>query len=162
MTTATCPFCVRWVQIGSFPAIQKQTYRKTDLMRPSERQMDARIGIFGSSDGIECIPETFDRVEYRSYLIASDLAMQTASRAHVSECAAPAIRTCQKGAYQTANGPEITFLASNCCSDARNTSVLLPLGLNYLCLGRLICVAFGVPPYTHKTNPGAVRCYKGG
>ena len=64
MTTATCPFCVRWVQIGSFLAIQKQTYRKTDLMRTSERQMDARIRIFGSTKGIECMPEPFDQTPY--------------------------------------------------------------------------------------------------
>ena len=76
--TATCPFCVRWVQIGSFLAILKQTYRKTDLMRTSERQMDARIRIFGSVAGIECMTGTFDRLEYRSYLSTSDLAMQTA------------------------------------------------------------------------------------
>ena len=28
------------------PAIQKQAYRKTDLMRASEQQMDAGIGIY--------------------------------------------------------------------------------------------------------------------
>ena len=97
LTTATCPFCVRWVQIGSFLGIQTQSWRKTDLMRSSEQQTDARIGIFGSTDGIECMPETFNHLQYRSYLSTSDLAMQAASRAHVSECAAPAIRTCQKG-----------------------------------------------------------------
>jgi len=68
LTTATCPFYVRRVQIGSFLAILKQTYRKTDLMRASEQQMDARIGIFGSFGGIECMSEPFDHMEYRSYL----------------------------------------------------------------------------------------------
>ena len=67
------------------PGIQKQTYRKTDLMRASERQMDARIGIFGSFGGIECMSEPFDHMEYRSYLSTSAFAMQTASRTHVSE-----------------------------------------------------------------------------
>ena len=38
-------------------AIPKQTYRKTDLMRASERQMDAGIGISGSFGVIEDIPE---------------------------------------------------------------------------------------------------------
>ena len=78
-------------------AILKQTYRKTDLMRASERQMDAGIGIFGSFGVVECMSEPFDHMEHRSYLSTSAFAMQTASRTHVSECAAPAIRTCQKG-----------------------------------------------------------------
>ena len=60
--------------------------------------------------------------------------------------------------FWTANRPKIPILPSSCSSDARNMSVLCPLGLNYLCLGRLICMAFGVPPYTHKTHPGAVGC----
>ena len=92
LTTATGPSCVRWVQNGPFPAILKQTYRKTDLMRTSERQMDARIRIFGSTKGIECMSETFDRLEHRSYLSTSDLAMQTAARTYVSECARSQVR----------------------------------------------------------------------
>ena len=36
--------------------------------------MDARIGIFGSFGGIECMSEPFDHMEYRSYLSTSDLA----------------------------------------------------------------------------------------
>ena len=54
-------------------AILKQTYRKTDLMRASEQQMDAGIGIFGSFGVIECMSEPFDHMEHRSYLSTSAL-----------------------------------------------------------------------------------------
>ena len=61
-------------------AILKQTYRKTDLMRASEQQMDAGIGIFGSFGVIECMSEPLDHMEHRSYLSTSAFAMQTALR----------------------------------------------------------------------------------
>ena len=67
-------------------AILKQTYRKTDLMRASEQQMDAGIGIFGSFGVIECMSEPFDHMKHRSYLSTSNLAMQTGSFIHGHMC----------------------------------------------------------------------------
>ena len=74
-------------------AILKQTYRKTGLMRASEQQMDAGIGIFGSFGVIQCISEPFDHMEHRSCLSTSALAMQTASPTHVLECARSHVKT---------------------------------------------------------------------
>ena len=71
-------------EMALIPAIQQQSWRKTDLMRASEQQMDAGIGILGSADGKEGMSETFDHLEYRSYLSSSNLAMQAASRTDTS------------------------------------------------------------------------------
>ena len=73
-------------------AILKQTYRKTDLMRASERQMDAGIGIFGSFGVLEDIFEALDhsgtpiRGNQTSVWVYHNGAVSAGSGARVGAC----------------------------------------------------------------------------